>query len=81
MGPKDGKSWLPKNHKLESLSKEKKMRQRAFHTTARVSDDRNNNWLNSSMTIESSEERKKGGKKARFMNDIINKSIDIPMFN
>jgi hypothetical protein len=34
------------------------------------------------MTIDESEERlRKGGKKTRFMNDIINKSIDVPAFN
>lgn len=56
------------------------MKHRAFHTTARAS-DRGHKWMNSSMTIESSDDRKHGGKKTRFMNDIINKSIDVPMMN
>ena len=58
----------------------KKMKKRAFHTTARGPGHKN--FMNSSVTVESSNERHlKGKQKTKFMNEFINKSIDVPIFN
>lgn len=80
---KDGPSIIQRNSKLDSLNfapETKKMKKRVFHTTAHHSVGKN--WMNSSMTVESSHDRYlKGKSNTKFMNDIINKSIDVPIFD
>jgi hypothetical protein len=75
---------MPRNSKIESLNLApgaKKMKKRAFHTTTRASGGVGKaNWMNSSMTVESSNDRK-SKQKTKFMNEFINKSIDVPVFS